>query len=97
MAFLRRADFEKISLGPTPKLPQSGDLFRFPLAEHLNPKQDLMRVVHAMDWSLIVESFVSHFASKTGRLALPARLVVGLLFLQHAYGCSEEAAVRTCV
>ena len=29
-------------MGPKPQTPQSGDLFRFPLAEHFNPKHDLV-------------------------------------------------------
>jgi hypothetical protein len=29
-------------MGPKPQTPQSGDLFRFPLAEHLNPKHELV-------------------------------------------------------
>ena len=84
-------------MGPTPKTPQSGDLFRFPLAEHLNPKHELVRLGQAMDWSQIEESFAAHFSSKTGRPALPPRLVAGLLYLQHAYDCSDEAAVNTWV
>jgi IS5 family transposase len=51
----------------------------------------------AMDWSDIERSFSAHFASTTGRPALPPRLVAGLLYLQHAYDCSDEIAVNTWV
>lgn len=50
-----------------------------------------------MDWSEIERSFSAHFASTTGRSALAPRLVVGLLYLQHAYDCSDEIAVKTWV
>jgi IS5 family transposase len=72
-------------------------LFRFPLAEHLNPKHELVLLGDAMDWSEIGRSFSAHFASTTGRPALPPRLVAGLLYLQHAYDCSDEIAVNTWV
>jgi hypothetical protein len=50
-----------------------------------------------MDCSEIERSFSAHFASTTGRPALPPRLVAGLLYLQHAYDCSDEIAVNTWV
>ena len=34
-------------------------------------------------------------ASTLGRPALPPRLIAGLLVLQHAYDCSDEAVVNT--
>ena len=58
-------------MGPKPQTPQSGDLFRFPLAEHLNPKHELVLLGDAMDWSEIERSFSAHFASTTGRPARP--------------------------
>ena len=84
-------------MGPKPQTPQSGDLFRFPLAEHLNPKHELVLLGDAMDWSEIERSFSAHFASTTGRPALAPRLVAGLLYLQHVYDCSDEIAVKTWV
>lgn len=84
-------------MGPKPQTPQSEDLFRFPLAEHLNPKHELVLLGDAMDWSELERSFSAHFASTTGRPALPPRLVAGLLYLQHAYDCSDEITVNTWV
>ena len=84
-------------MGPKLQTPQSGDLFRFPLAEHLNPKHELVLLGDAMDWSEIERSFSAHFASTTGRPALPPRLVAGRQYLQHAYNCSDEIAVNTWV
>jgi IS5 family transposase len=84
-------------MGPKQAEPQSGDMFRFALADHLNPKHELVLLGQTMDWSDIERSFSAHFVSTTGRPALPARLVAGLLYLQHAYDCSDEVAVNTWV
>jgi IS5 family transposase len=65
-------------------------LFRFPLAEHLNPKHELVLLCDAMDWSEIERSLSEHFASTAGRPTLPPRLVAGLLYLQHAKDFSDE-------
>jgi hypothetical protein len=56
-----------------------------------------VRLAAVIDWQEIERTFGAHFASTTGRPALPPRLVAGLLYLQHAYDCSDEAAVNTWV
>jgi IS5 family transposase len=84
-------------MGPKPQVPQTAELIRQPLSEQLNPKHELVLLGDAMDWSEIERSFSAHFASTTGRPALPPRLVAGLLYLQHAYDCSDEIAVNTWV
>jgi IS5 family transposase len=76
-------------MGPKPQTPQSGDLFRVPLAEHLNPKHELVLLDDAMDWSEIERTFSAHFTSKRSRPALAPWLVAGQLYLQHAYNCSD--------
>jgi hypothetical protein len=35
-------------MGPKPQTPQSGDLFRFPLSEHLNSKHELVLLGDAL-------------------------------------------------
>jgi IS5 family transposase len=84
-------------MGPKPPVAQSGELFRPPLIEQLNRRHPLVRLAAIIDWQEIERSFGAHFASTTGRPALPPRLVAGLLYLQHAYDCSDEAAVNTWV
>jgi IS5 family transposase len=84
-------------MGPKPQVPQAAELSRQPLSEQLNPKHELVLLDDAMDWSEIERSFSAHFASTTGRPALAPRLVAGLLYLQHAYDCSDEIAVNTWV
>ena len=68
-----------------------------PLAEHFNPKHELVLLGDAMDWSEIERSFYAHFASTTGRPALPPQLVAVRLYPQHAYNCSDEIAVNIWV
>jgi IS5 family transposase len=53
------------------------DMFRQQLVELLNPHHELVGLASAMDWGLIEASFSKHFASTTGRPALPPRLVAG--------------------
>lgn len=73
------------------------DWFRQPLIEQINQKHGLVRLAGAIDWKLIEDSFAAHFTSTTGRPALSPRLVAGLLYLQHAHDCSDEAVVNTWV
>lgn len=84
-------------MGPLPSNPSSSELFRQPLIEMLNPKHPLVKLADVIDWPTIEQSFGAHFASTRGRPALPARLVAGLLYLQHAYDCSDEAVVNTWI
>lgn len=84
-------------MGPLPSHPSSSELFRQPLIEMLNPKHPLVKLADVIDWTTIEQSFGAHFASTRGRPALPPRLVAGLLYLQHAYDCSDEAVVATWI
>jgi hypothetical protein len=43
------ANCARISTGPRQQAPQSGDLLLFPLAEHLNPKHELVLLDDAID------------------------------------------------
>jgi len=70
-------------------------MFRHPLVEMINLKHPLVKLADVMDWELIENAFGAHFASTTGRPALSPRLVAGLLYLQHAYDCSDEEIVNT--
>ncbi len=84
-------------MGQLPSNPSSSELFRQPLIEMLNPKHPLVKLADVIDWPTIERSFAAHFASARGRPALPPRLVAGLLYLQHAYDCSDEAVVNTWI
>jgi IS5 family transposase len=54
-------------------------------------------LANVIGWEEIERSFGSHFQATTGRPALSPRLVAGLLYLQHAYDCSDEAIVNTWI
>jgi transposase, IS5 family len=84
-------------MGPKTPVAQSSELFRQPLCEMLNVKHPLVKLADVIDWEEIERSFSAHFQATTGRPALSPRLVAGLLYLQHAYDCSDEAIVNTWV
>jgi hypothetical protein len=80
-------------VGPKRELPQSGQLFGFPLLEHLNQCHPLIRVAALIDWDAIERVSGEAFQSKRGRPAARPRLIAGLLYLQHAYDLSDEEVV----
>jgi len=84
-------------MGPKAPVAQSSELFRQPLCDMLNAKHPLVKLADVIDWEEIERSFGAHFQTTTGRPALSPRLVAGLLYLQHAYDCSDEAIVNTWV
>ena len=84
-------------MGPKAPVAQTSELFRQPLCEMLNAKHPLVKLADVIDWDEIERSFGAHFQTTTGRPALSPRLVAGLLYLQHAYDCSDEAIVNTWV
>jgi IS5 family transposase len=80
-------------VGPKPELPQSGQLFGYPLSEHLNQRHPLIRLAALIDWEAIERVGGDTFQSKRGRPAARSRLIAGLLYLQHAYDLSDEEVV----
>lgn len=84
-------------MGPKTPVAQSSELFRQPLCEMLNSKHPLVKLADVIDWEEIERSLSAHFQATTGRPALSPRLVAGLLYLQQAYDCSDEAIVNTWV
>ena len=84
-------------MGPKPSQPHSGELFRPRLDEQLNMQHPLLRLAALIDWAEIERTFAVSFTSERGRPALPARLIAGLLYLQHTFNASDEAVVNTWV
>lgn len=73
---------------------QERDLFRARLDEMIDMGHPLVRVSEAMPWETLVESVGESpplVPAGPGRWPLPARLVLGLLYLKHAYDLSDEA------
>jgi IS5 family transposase len=84
-------------MGPLPSNPSSAELFRQPLIEMLSPKHPQVKLADVMDWPTIEHSFGTCLASIRGRPALQPQLVAGLLYMQHAYDCSDKADVNTWI
>ena len=72
-------------------------MIRSPLAEDLSPKYELVLLSDAVHWSEIERSFSVHFARTTDSQALLLPLVAGLLYLLHAYECSDAIDANTSV
>jgi len=69
----------------------SEDLFRSRLTSIVDDRHELVRLARLIDWSRFDEAFGGLYVDKTGRPALPTRLMAGLHLLQHAKGLSDEA------
>ncbi|MFT3721024.1 IS5 family transposase [Pseudorhodoferax sp.] len=76
---------------------QTAELFRPRLDEQINMRHPLVRLAALIDWAEIERTFAVSFTCGRGRPALPARLVAGLLYLQHTVDASDEAVVNTWV
>lgn len=61
----------------------------------LDLKHELCILSEKINWSKFEEEFAGYFPASVGKPALPARLVVGVLYLKHAYGLSDEAVVAS--
>ncbi|NJN47181.1 MAG: IS5 family transposase, partial [Candidatus Competibacteraceae bacterium] len=68
------------------------DLFKVRLSDLVNPEHKLCRLARLIDWQQLEQAIEPHFG-EVGAPALPVRLMVGLLYLQHTYGVSDEAVV----
>jgi IS5 family transposase len=73
---------------PTPADGEA-DMFRNRLDNIIDMRHELVRLAGLIDWRRFDEAFGSLYAEK-GRPGLPTRLMVGLHFLKHARGVSDE-------
>ncbi len=84
----------------TPKKQEScpaPELFRNRLDNMLNQRHELYRLAGLMDWSVFDTAFGSLYCPDNGCPAKATRLMVGLQYLKHVYGLSDEAVVRRWV
>ena len=84
-------------MGPKPEMLQSGQLFGYPLMEHLNQRHPLIQLAGLIDWDAIDRVGSESFQSKRGGPGVRPRLIAGLLYLQHAYDLSDEEVVWSWV
>lgn len=78
---------------PKSRAPQQDDLLRPRLTDMIDMRHELVRLEALIDWEFFEQEWAGFFPSHTGRPATSPRLVAGLLYLQHAYGLSDEAVV----
>jgi len=71
-------------------------LFRDRLENILNRKHELFRLAGIIDWSSLEQQFGQYY-SENGRPGIPIRLMVGLTYLEHAFGFSDEEVVAKWV
>ena len=74
------------------KNPQA-DLFKVRLDDLCSPDHALCKVSTWINWEALEKEVSESFAS-TGAPGLPVRLMAGLMYLQHAYGVSDERVVE---
>ena len=69
------------------------DLFRERLENILNRQHELYRLAGLIDWAAFEHEFGKYYSTGKGRPGIPLRLLVGLSYLGHAYGLSDEGVV----
>lgn len=74
----------------TAVLPQ---LFQSRLDQILNTQHPLFAVANKIDWQSFEQQFGASYSDEQGAPAKPIRLMVGLLYLKHAYSESDESVV----
>jgi transposase, IS5 family len=80
-----------------PRSPGHADPTRPRLLDMIDTRHELVRLAALIDWSWFEEHWAGLFPSPEGRPATHPRLVAGLMYLQHAYGLSDEAVLARWV
>jgi transposase, IS5 family len=81
---------------PKSRTPQC-ELFGARLSELLNPEHPLYVLAERMDWSEFEAAIDACYADELGRPGVNTRLMVGLLYLKHAFDESDESVVARWV
>lgn len=76
---------------PTP------DLFRAELKNLLNQRHPVYQLTAQIDWGRFEHTFGPLYVEEQGRPGIPTRLMVGLTYLKHTYGLSDEEVVERWV
>ncbi len=83
-----------------PKAPDespSPDLFRNSLENMLDQRHELYRLADLIDWDSFDEEFGGLYCPDNGCPAKATRLMVGLQYLKHMYGLSDDLVVMRWV
>jgi IS5 family transposase len=81
---------------PKSRSPQC-ELFGARLSELLNPEHPLYVLAERLDWSQFDAAIDACYAEELGRPGVNTRLMVGLLYLKHAFDESDESLVARWV
>ncbi len=77
--------------------PPQCELFGARLSELLNPEHPLVVLAERIDWSEFDAAIDACYADELGRPGVNTRLMVGLLYLKHAFDESDESVVARWV
>ena len=77
--------------------PPQCELFGARLSELLNPEHPLYVLAERIDWTEFDTAIDACYAEELGRPGVNTRLMVGLLYLKHAYDESDESVVARWV
>jgi transposase, IS5 family len=72
-------------------------LFQARLDQQLNMEHPLVQLAQRVDWTFFEREFGTLYVADVGRPGVPTRLLVGLHYLKHAYGESDESVVARWV
>jgi transposase, IS5 family len=81
---------------PKARAPQC-ELFGARLSELLNPEHPLYMLAERIEWPAFEAAIDACYAEELGRPGVNTRLMVGLLYLKHAYDESDESVVARWV
>ncbi|PLX49058.1 MAG: IS5/IS1182 family transposase [Desulfobulbaceae bacterium] len=73
------------------------NLFWERLDNILDTRHELCRLAELIDWEYFEEALGKQYCPANGRPGIPIRLMVGLTYLEHAFGISDEEVVRRWV
>jgi transposase, IS5 family len=77
--------------------PPQCELFGARLSELLNPEHPLYVLAERIDWSQFDSAIDACYADELGRPGVNTRLMIGLLYLKHAFDESDESLVARWV
>ncbi len=76
---------------------QQPDLFQAQFDQILNPDHPMVILANKIDWKRFDAALEPCFHPEVGAPALPTRLMVGLLYLKHAFSESDKSLVERWV
>jgi len=79
------------------KSPPQRELFGAHFSEMLNPEHPLYVLAERIDWQQFDVAIDSCYAEELGRPGVNTRLMVGLMYLKHAFDESDESVVARWV